>query len=338
MASSSKPTVRDIARHAGVSVATVSRVTSDDPHVTPGTRTRVLASIEALGYRPSALGRGLANGRFSMLGIVLPGLGGPYFAELIQGAESVAGDAGMALSVIGTHMRRDVGQSVQQLSERTDGLVVVGGTVDDTLLHQLAAHGPLVVVADSVPDMVCIRTDGHGATRELTAHLVEVHGYRTLRFVGKGRGSPDAAARYAGFREALAERGLAEVAPPLVQGMDSKAGAGAARELVASGAVPHALVCANDELAIGLLATLPGLGVAVPGDVAIVGFDDNALASLASPTLTTIHQPIQAIGAEAARVVLDDVRRRKEVYSPPPPEDRVIQTRLVIRESCGCLY
>lgn len=336
MASTSKPTVRDIARHAGVSVATVSRVTSDDPHVTTATRSRVLASIEALGYRPSALGRGLASGRFDMIGVVLPSLGGPYFAELIEGIESVAVEAGMALSVLGTHLRPDAGAAVRELAERTDGLVVVGGTVDDDQLHQLAHRGPLVVVAAATEGLVSVRTDGRAACLELTTHLLGVHGYRALRFVGTAAGSPDTTARYAGFRDALATWGLTEAGPPLLHGMDSKSGAAAARELVATGTHPEALVCANDELAIGMLATLPGLGWAVPGDLAIVGFDDNALASLASPTLTTVHQPTQGIGRQAAQAVIATAMAQEEVFTPPAPEDRVLQTRMVIRESCGC--
>jgi LacI family transcriptional regulator len=338
MASASKPTVRDIARHAGVSVATVSRVTSDDPHVTPETRAKVLASIDALGYRPSALGRQLASGRFNTLGDVLPSLGGPYFAELIQGVESVAIDAGMAVNVLGTHLRPDAGQAVQQLAERTDGLIVVGGTVTDTMLRELADHGPVVLVADAADGIASVRTDGRGATRALTAHLLDTHGYDAMRFVGRAEGSPDITSRYAGFRDALAERGLTEAAPPLLHGMESKSGAVAARELVASGALPDALVCANDELAFGVLATLPGLGYAVPGDIAIVGFDDNALAALASPTLTTVHQPIHTMGAEAAHLVLESAARQEEVFTPTAPKDWVLETRLVIRESCGCVY
>lgn len=342
MAHSTRPTVRDIARHAGVSVATVSRVTKNDPRVTPETRDKVQTSIDALGYRPSLLGQGLASGRFNTLGVVLPGLGGPYFAELIQGAESIAVEAGIAVNVLGTHLRPDAGHAVRQLALRTDGLIVVGGTVDDALLDELARQLPVVLVADVSPRVPSVRTDGRAGTCELTEHLIVEHGYRRLRFVGKMEGSPDITSRYAGFRDAIEAHALVECAPPLLHGMESKNGAAAARELVAregaTGCLPEALVCANDELAIGVLATLPGLGSAIPGDIAIVGFDDHALAALASPTLTTIHQPIFGLGAEAARIVLESAAPQGEVFVPPTPTDRVLETRMVIRESCGCTY
>lgn len=336
MAGTGRPTVRDVARHAGVSVATVSRVTHDDPVVTGPTRERVLASMAALGYSPSALGRGLAYQRHHTLGVVLPGLGGPYFAELVQGAESVAAEAGVALNVLGTHLRPDAAQAVHQLAQRTDGLIVQGGTVPDDLLRAIAQKLPVALVAAHDPGLLTVRTDGRTAARELTAHLVQVHGHRRLRFVGEVDSSPDTTDRYAGFRDALAAAGLGEHGAPVRHGLEARYGALAARQLHAEGDLPDALVCANDELAFGVLATLPGLGVSIPRDVAIVGFDDVDLAALASPTLTTVHQPVFDLGSTAAGLVLAASRRGRAPLASLTPADRVLPTRLVIRESCGC--
>ncbi|GAA1724615.1 LacI family DNA-binding transcriptional regulator [Isoptericola hypogeus] len=336
MAASGRPTVRDIAKHAGVSVATVSRVTRQDPKVAPPTRERVQASIDALGYTPSALGLSLAYQRYHTLGIVLPGLGGPYFAELVQGVESVAVDAGIAVNVLGTHFRPDAGRSVQQLAQRTDALVVQGGTADEDFLAELAQTMPIVLVAATSDRLTTVRTDGRAAAREVTTHLLEAHGYRRLRFLGSPNGSPDPTSRYLGFRDALADHGIAEAGGPLEYGFEAEYGAMAARELHASGDLPDALVCANDELAFGVMATLPGLGRSIPGDMAIVGFDDNSLAGLASPTLTTVHQPTFELGATAARIALEATGEPGAARLPLPPDDRVLETRAVIRESCGC--
>ena len=131
--------------------------------------------------------------------------------------------------------------------------------------------------------------------------------------------------RYDGFREALAQHGLTEAAEPLRYGLDVRSGALAARQIHES-PLPDAVVCANDELAIGLLATLPGLGHRIPADVAITGFDDQSLAEIASPRLTTVHQPVIELGARAAAGALG------EELAP----HTVLETRLVIRESCGC--
>ncbi|WP_278235745.1 LacI family DNA-binding transcriptional regulator [Isoptericola sp. AK164] len=331
MAAVRRPTVRDIARHAGVSVATVSRVTSDDPRVRAETRARVQASIDAHGYTPSSLGLGLARRRHQALGVVLPGLGGPYFAELLRGVESVAAAHDTAVTVLGAHLRPDVAGAVERLARRTDALVVQAGTVDDAVLAAVADEVAVVVLAGSPQHPTTVRTDGESACRDVTAHLVDVHGHRRLRFVGLPPGAPEPAQRHRGFRRALSERGLVESGPPLSVGLEAVDGAAAARDLRASGDVPDALVCANDEIAFGLLATLPGLGYDVPHDVAIVGFDDNALAALAAPRLTTVHQPTAELGATAARLALAAASGEEE-----PTTDHVLPTRTVVRESCGC--
>lgn len=324
-AAGARPTIRDIARAAGVSVATVSRVTHDDPRVTAATTERVRAAITRLGYTPSSLGRALSYQRTNTLGIVLPGLGGPYFAALIEGAESVAVERGVAINVLGTHLRPDAGASVRQLAERTDGLIIAGGTLPADELARLSAAGRVVIVAGSSDSAPSVRTDGRAAAAELTRHLIEVHAHRRLRFVGEPSGSPDTSERYTGFLDALGAHGLHEAGAPLHYGLEVRSGALAAREVHESG-LPEALVCANDELAIGLLATLPGLGHRIPHDVAITGFDDQALAEIASPRLTTIHQPVAELGARAAAGALGDALEA----------DTVLDTRLVIRESCGC--
>lgn len=330
-----KPTIRDIAREAGVSVATVSRVTHDDPRVTVDTKLRVQEAIDRLDYRPSALGRALSYQRTNTLGIVLPGLGGPYFAQLIEGAESVAVARGVVINVLGTHLRPDAVAAVRQLAERTDGLIIAGGTIPDDELARLARTVRVVLVAGEAPGVPWVRTDGRTAAAEITAHLIETHGHRRLRFVGEPTGSPDTTERYAGFRAALAAHGLEEAGEPLRYGLDVPSGAVAARDLDRSGALPDALVCANDELAIGLLATLPGLGHRIPADVAITGFDDTALAELASPRLTTVHQPIVELGARAAAGALDDAAWGEPLADGAAPVN-LLATTLVIRESCGC--
>jgi LacI family transcriptional regulator len=335
MAGAGRPTVRDIAAHAGVSVATVSRVTKNDPRVRPETRAHVQASIDALGYTPSALGLSLAYQRYNTLGIVLPGLGGPYFAEIVQGVESVAVGAGIAVNVLGTHLRPDAEQAVKDLAQRTDALIVQGGTVSEEFLLELADRMPVVLVAGTSERLSTVRTDGWSASHALVTHLIEHHGHRRLRFIGVPGGSPDPAARYDGFRQALADHGLTEHAPPLRFGFESQHGAAAARQLTEEGDLPDALVCANDELAFGVLATLPGLGHAIPDDVAIVGFDDNSLAALASPTLTTVHQPTFDLGAVAAELALS-LRDGEHTTRSLPPDDRVLETWSVVRESCGC--
>lgn len=328
-----RATVRDIARDAGVSVATVSRVTRNDPRVTDETRARVQASIAALDYRPSPLGQSLAYGRYRTLGVVLPGLGGPYFAELIQGIDEVCADRGVAINVLATHLRSDRLAAVWDMAERTDGTIVVGSRIDPAELRAMAKRHRIVTVASGAAGVAQVQVDGRAATYALTEHLVVEHGYTDLRFLGAVVESPDTSARYQGFTRALAAHGLREAGPLLHYGMEQRYGALAAHELVAEGNLPRALVCANDELAMGVLAVLPGLGYRVPDDLAIVGFDDIPIAALTSPALTTVHQPIRQLGIEAAGLLLaavDDPAIRL------PERSKELPTRLVVRQSCGC--
>lgn len=327
-----RATVRDIARHAGVSVATVSRVTRDDPRVTDETRARVKASIAALGYRPSPLGQSLAYGRFGIIGVVLPGLGGPYFAELIQGIDEICADQGVAINVLVTHLRRDVSGAVRDLADRTDGMIVYADGIDAEELRSLAERHRLVAVNSEPDGLARVHIDGRSASYALTEHLVAVHGYTSLRFLGAAKDSPDIAARYEGFSQALAAHGLQEAGAQLHFGLEQRYGALAAREL-AEGDLPRALVCANDELAMGVLAVLPGLGYRVPDDLAIVGFDDIPIAALASPALTTVHQPIRRLGTVAATLLL---AAGEDDHASLAGRLVQLPTQLTIRQSCGC--
>lgn len=328
-----RATVRDIARHAGVSVATVSRVTRNDHRVTDETRARVMASIAALDYRPSPLGQSLAYGRYGILGVMLPGLGGPYFAELIQGIDEICAEQGVAINLLATHLRADVAAAAWELAERTDGMIVVWNGIDSRELAAMAQRHPIVGIAGGIPGLPHVHVDCRAASYALTEHLVVDHGYTSLRFLGVAVGSAEVAERHQGFAEALAAHGLREAGDVLQYGLELRYGALAARELVATGELPQALVCANDELAMGVLATLPGLGYRIPDDVAIVGFDDIPIAALASPTLTTVHQPIRQLGTEATRLVLAAI---EDGVTSLADRSLLLPTQLMIRQSCGC--
>src|SRR3954466_113007 len=143
-----RPTIRDVARHAGVSIATVSRVMRDHENVSPGTRDRVAAAVRELKFTPSRLGRSLAERRHAANGIVFPDLSGPYYAEVVLGYESAAAQLHRAVLLLSTHGRRDVASLVTGLAARCDGLVVLGPTVDDDVVRFLARRGtPVVLVA-----------------------------------------------------------------------------------------------------------------------------------------------------------------------------------------------
>lgn len=329
----SRVTVREIARLAGVSVATVSRVSNGTGQVSEEMRRRVLEAIEKYGYRPDHLGRALAARRHGALGLVFPGLSGPYFTELIQGFESEAVPARASVHILCTHLREDSDDQVLEMARRVDGVAVVGGTISEPTLLRLAETVPVVVLAGRGPETVpSVGVDNAPAMTKLTRHLLVDHGLRNVAFVGNPDGSPDVSQRWAGFQHAYQELDLAPPAEPLRLAMQQHDGVLAAERLLGGDApAPQAVVCANDELALGVLVGALGRGLRVPEDLVITGFDDAPMAALVSPPLTTVRQPVRELAAEAARLILNAVDAPGVA-----PDSVVLPTEFVVRRSCGC--
>jgi LacI family transcriptional regulator len=328
-----RKTVRQIAELAGVSIATVSRVSRGIGQVSPDTRRRVLETINAYGYRASHLGRALAERRHGALGLVFPGLSGPYYGELIQGFESEAVETRTSVHIVCTHVRRDSDEQVLDMAHRVDGVAVLGGTISDDTLVKLAESLPVVVLGGGAPSGIAsVTVDNRSATAELTRHLLDLHDLRELIFVGTPTGSPDVTERWHGFRAAHRQLRLPAPRRPLRVAMQQHDGISAMESLVNSGApLPQGIVCANDEIALGVLVGALARGFAVPGDIAITGFDEVPMAALVSPPLTTVRQPIQKLAATAARRLLQAAAG--DALSPEPV---LLPTSLVVQGSCGC--
>jgi len=335
----SKPkavTIYEVARRAGVSIATVSRALRDSSLVTEATRDRVRAAAEELNFRPSRLGRSLAEGRHAANGIVFPDLVGPYYAEVVLGYEEVAADLGHSVLILATHGRRDAAAQVLDLASRVDGMAIMGNTVADDVVHTIAAARlPLVLLArPPVAGVDTIRTRNEQTAAELAAHLAE-HGHRRVVFLGDPAASPDVAGRLAGLTAGLRAAGLpAPTAIPT--GLDVTSGEDATRRLLARrGRRPDAIVCANDEVALGVHLAVGATGLHIPTDLAVTGWDDVFAARFAG--LTTVGQPMRELGATAARWLHERIAQHQEEEQDPPHavRRRVLPTRLVVRRSCG---
>lgn len=319
-------TIRDVALHAGVSIATVSRALRAPAVVSPETRARVQRAVEELAFVPSQLGRQLAERRYAANGIVFPDLSGPYYAEVVLGYEEVAAELGRSVLILSTHGREGAADLVQGLAGRCDGLVVLGRTVADEVLERLAERGtPLVLLArsplphsdrvDTVHTADTVNAENIASARALAGHLAGA-GARTVTFVGDPDLSPDLAERLAGIRDGAAAHGV-EVTVQAPAGMDEAAGRDVAAELTD---LPDAIACANDELALGLLTSLRERGVGVPEDVLVTGWDDVMAARYAG--LTTVRQPMRALGGTAARLLDERITggRRTAVHEVLPTE------------------
>lgn len=323
--------IYDVAERAGVSIATVSRVLGDSVKVAPLTRERVLAAAEELRWRPSTLARGLAARQHGAVGIVFPDLSGHYYAQVVLGYEerAVAGDR--SVLILATHGKASSGEVVLDLADRVDGLVVMDRTVPDTCVRELETAGmPVVLLARSrVGGTPTVRTENARAARLLVGHLL-AHGHRRLAFLGDPEAAPDVHQRWRGFVRAHRDAALPAAAKPVQSGFLTDDGYAAAALLLDAADRPTALVCANDEIALGAIRAARELGLHVPGDLAITGWDDNPAAGAVTPPLTTVRQPMRELGRAAGDLLTARMAGNPSVAS------KTLPTELVIRRSCGC--
>ena len=323
-----RPTIRDVARHAGVSIATVSRVMHQHANVSEATRDRVARAVEELEFTPSRLGRSLAERRHAANAIVFPDLSGPYYAEVVLGYESVAADLGRSVLILSTHGRPAAPAMVEEMADRCDGMVVMGRTVPDSLLERLHTRGmPLVLLARAqVEGIDSVKADNTGSAEALAAHVLD-RGARRLVLVGDPDLAPDLDERWTAVERVAAERADATVETIAVPLLDEATGREIARAAL-DGALPDAFVCGNDELALGVLSGLGTAGVDVPGQVLVTGWDDVMAARYAG--LTTVRQPMRELGGTAARL-LDEVITGGRAE----PRHVVLPTELVVRTTSG---
>jgi LacI family transcriptional regulator len=321
-----QPTIRDVAKKAGVSIATVSRVMRDHDNVREETRERVTAAITELQFTPSRLGRSLAERRHAANGIVFPDLSGPYYAEVVLGYEAVAAELGRSVLILSTHGRDAAPSMVEEMAGRCDGLVIMGRTVPDDVVQRVAGRLPVVLLArPQIEGIDSVKADADTAD-VLAWHVIDA-GARELVFVGDPASAPDVAERWTRLSRAVAEADGVALSEERPDGFSEAAGAQVARRAMQK-ALPDAFICANDELALGVMGELRKQGVDVPGQVCVTGWDDVMAARYAG--LTTVRQPMRELGATAARL-LDELI----TGSRTEPRHVVLPTELVIRTSCG---
>ena len=321
-----RSTIRDVASKAGVSIATVSRALRDPRVVSPETQDKVARAAAELEYVPSHLGRQLAERRHAANGIVFPDLSGPYFAEVVLGYEATAAELGRSVLILSTHGREGAPAMVRDLAGRSDGLVVLGRTVSDEVLHSLSRQGtPLVLLARTpLAEIDSLNAENRATASALADHLAGA-GVGTITFVGDPASSPDVAERLEGLQVGAAAHGVEVHVQPTPE-LDETSGARVGTSVVKSGTLPDAFACANDELALGLVTSLRAGGVSIPDDVLVSGWDDVMAARYAG--LTTVRQPMRELGATAARMLDELIRGQRDT-----PRHEVLATDLIIRTS-----
>ncbi|GAA2849686.1 LacI family DNA-binding transcriptional regulator [Pseudonocardia halophobica] len=322
-----RTTLADVAARAGVSVPLVSIVMRDAPGASAATRERVRKAAEELGYRPDSRARMLRRSRTRLIGVVF-GVQHPFHGDLVSGLYTAADAADYELALSAVTPGRDERRAVASLlQDRCEALILLGPALPTSELADLAARMPVIVVARPVRNRAVdvVRTDDAAGLHLAVDHLVDL-GHTRIAHVDGGR-APGAAERRRGYREALDHHGLADQALIVPGGLTEDDGAAAARELIA--ARPTAVTVFNDRCATGVLDVLRREGVAVPGDMSVVGFDDSSLARLSHVALTTVAQDAGRITALAvARAVA-----RLDGDAAADEREQVIPPHLVVRST-----
>ncbi|MFZ5637179.1 MAG: LacI family DNA-binding transcriptional regulator [Pseudomonadota bacterium] len=326
----SSVTIRDVARVAKVSVATVSRALNGHDNVTEEVRRRVLAVAHELRYSPHHAARSLSSRRTHTIGVVLPDLHGEFFSELMRGIDQVARERGLHLLVSSYHGHpEEQASALRAMRGRVDGLLVMSPHAGDLdFLSENLAALPAVLI-NSQPtdgDQIALGIDNYGGARTLVEHLIAT-GHRRIAFIAGPEHNFDAHERLRGFRDAM--RAIGQADPWVVPGDFGEAsGHAAGRMLLDAKARPDAVFAANDMMALGCLFAFSQAGVRVPKDIALAGFDDIPLARYVVPSLTTMRVNIAELGAHAMRMLLDlrDGTDPGHRQAPMVPE-------LIVRES-----
>lgn len=316
-----RPTLLDVAAHAGVSKSLVSLALRGDPGVSERTRERIQLAADDLGYRSNVLARSLKQGRTMLLGAVISSLDNPYHTEIVAGVEKAAEAAGF--SVLLVHGSRDRGHLSRHLDTllglNVDGLVVVSSWLEEDQLRAAARRAPTVMVGrplGPVDGLDTVTNDDVRGAGLAVDHLVELGRSRIAHVSGSTR--PAARARRDGYEAAMARHGLGGHARVVGPGSPLDV-------LVADGY--QALFARNDVEAFDVLDHAHALGLSVPGDLAVVGYDDSSLALRARPRLTSVHQPRGRMGALAVELLLERLGGRTD------DRHEVLEPRLVVRGS-----
>ncbi len=331
-------TLADVAVEAGVSKATVSLVVRESPLVADDTRIRVLASIERIGYVYNRAAAGLRSRRTGTLGLIVSTISNPFWAELVNGAESKFSELGQTL-LFTQHSESLASQKRQievMLENRVDGVLVVPavGTPPDQLARLRTAGIPTVMVCRRVAGVRApyVGSDNRAGARRVGEHLIE-HGSRQIAFLGGFAGSSPRAEREEGLLAAVATSRAAVDVTSMPTVPSREGGYEATRDLIKRGSDrPDAIFTYNDDVAAGVLAALVDAGVNVGSDIRVIGFDDVPGAKYSIPPLTTVNSRPALIGSIAAETLLT------YLADGEADSDVIVPNSLSVRASCGCDY
>lgn len=333
-----KTKINLVAEKAGVSIATVSRAFNDHELVKEETRSRIIQIARELNYKPSPIARGLSTQMTDTIGVILPDLVGEFFMDIIHGIDEEAYKANSYVMLSSSHSERNMVETLIEFmaSGRVDGVILMAPQMHkevEALLKKFKRPIVLINCCSDLENVVNFQIDNYQGAVTCTDHLID-HGFKNLAIIKGPPANCDAQERYQGFRDTLEKNNIVHNNSFEVNGdFQIKSGYYGFMRLMSQAQKPEAIFISNDMMAIGAYEAAKMLNIKIPGDIAIVGFDDIYLSKLLNPRLTTMHVPISELGSKAVNYLLKMIN--KEVNSNQAYKE-VLSTGLVIGGSCGC--
>jgi LacI family transcriptional regulator len=317
-------TLLEVARVAGVSASTVSRILNGTAKVAPGKREAVEQAIAQLNFKPNLFARSLKTGITMTVGVLTQSIESQYYSRALKGIEVGLQESGHSSIIVSGHWQADTDLASLKvlIARRVDGLIILTGCVDDAAVLEVARNQPVVITERSLqgPNVCSIKLDQRRGGYLATQHLLKL-GHTRIAHIAGVQHRPDAEERYQGYLQAHQEAGLTVDPALVVQGdFTDQGGRRALHHLLAAGGPFTAVFCCNDESAMGARLALFEKGIQVPQDISLVGFDDLPISSYMTPPLTTVRQPVFEVGLYAAHKLLNMMGYPAEQVVIPPLE------------------
>ncbi|GMU88684.1 MAG: LacI family transcriptional regulator [Chlorobiota bacterium] len=330
--------IHEVAKLAGVSIATVSRAFNNSKLIKGDTKSRILRIAEEIDYKPSPLARGLSTRMTDTIGVIIPDITGEFFTDIIHGIDEEAHRWNKFIIVASSHSQRNAVETLIDFmsSGRVDGVIMMAPQIHKEVPEIISKSKRPVVLINSLNDIdeaVSISIDNYQGTVANVEHLLE-HGFKRIAIIKGPKDNCDAEERFLGYQDTLEKHGI-EINPNWVVDGDFTVRSGyyGFMRLMTLAERPEAIFATNDMMALGVYEGAKVLKVRIPQDIAVTGFDDIYLSRLLTPRLTTVHAPIEELGSKAVRYLLKLIDGE---VNPLEAYHEKLSTGLIIGGSCGC--
>ena len=331
-------TIKDIAKRAGVSIATVSRALNDDEKVTEDTKKIIQSIAKELKYKPNLLARSFVTKKSNIIGLIMPDIFGEFFMELIRGVDDVCFNKGYYTMVTSSHSKRSTVEAIIDFMGKgiVGGIILMTPSIDDEIKKTLKNNQLPIIIINSKSELEhydSISVDNYKGAYELVNYLIKEKKYNKIAHISGPRNNNDAIIREKGYLNALEENNIKVNKSWIVAGdFTTQGGFDCCAKLLKSKSRPEVIFAANDMMAIGCYQAARKAGLRIPEDIGIAGFDDIFVSEFITPRMTTVHVPIFDLGKKAAEILIQKINSEKQKNQKI--QHIKVSTTLVVGQSC----